>query len=200
MNSRTRGQASERDLASCDIALKEWAIVCDAIRRGKQLLLFRTGGIEEASGGFELLHRNFWLFPTRFHQTEGLVRQDVLGESKITETDDIGMIPIRDLCRVHSIFQIIDSRKLGQFAAWHILADEVLQERFEYRTPGLFLIVLRAFQSRDIHWITPKASYDGCRSWVELEQQLSLDDLVPVISDEEFERNLNSIENILTKA
>jgi len=45
-------------------ALKEWAIVCKAIEDGKQVLLFRKGGIMEYRNGFELKHKVFFLFPT----------------------------------------------------------------------------------------------------------------------------------------
>ena len=49
-------------------ALKEWAIVCQALADGRQLLLIRKGGIEEVKEGFQVTHRDFWLFPTYVHQ------------------------------------------------------------------------------------------------------------------------------------
>ncbi len=57
-------------------ALKEWAIVCKAIEDGKQVLLFRKGGIMEYRNGFELKHKNFFLFPTFEHQSIDSIRNE----------------------------------------------------------------------------------------------------------------------------
>ncbi len=50
-------------------AFKEWAIVCEALGGGRQSLILRKGGIAEGRDGFAFLHREFFLFPTRFHET-----------------------------------------------------------------------------------------------------------------------------------
>ena len=57
-------------------ALKEWAIVCKAAEDGKQVLLFRKGGIMEYRNGFELKHKNFFLFPTFEHQSMESIREE----------------------------------------------------------------------------------------------------------------------------
>src|ERR687889_2309993 len=51
------------------IALKEWAIVCKALEKGKQMLLLRKGGIMEYRKGFEVKHNEFLLYPTFEHQS-----------------------------------------------------------------------------------------------------------------------------------
>ena len=56
--------------------LKEWAIVCKAAEEGKQVLLFRKGGIMEYRNGFELKHKNFFLFPTFEHQSMDSIRNE----------------------------------------------------------------------------------------------------------------------------
>src|SRR5215210_1214452 len=57
-------------------ALKEWAIICKAAEDGKQVLLFRKGGIMEYRNGFELKHKNFFLFPTFEHQSLDSIRDE----------------------------------------------------------------------------------------------------------------------------
>ena len=49
-------------------ALKEWAIVVDALIRGEQIIVLRKGGISEGPGGFKVDQPEFLLFPTLFHQ------------------------------------------------------------------------------------------------------------------------------------
>jgi hypothetical protein len=54
---------------SSNIAFKEWAVVVDALGRGEQVLILRKGGIREQRGEFQADHHEFWLFPTRYHET-----------------------------------------------------------------------------------------------------------------------------------
>src|SRR5260370_26878561 len=49
-------------------AIKEWAVVCQALARGKQAVILRKGGIAEAYGEFTIEHKHFSLYPTYFHQ------------------------------------------------------------------------------------------------------------------------------------
>ena len=48
-------------------ALKEWAVTCEALARGSQVLVLRKGGIGEKR--FELPHARFYLFPTSVSYT-----------------------------------------------------------------------------------------------------------------------------------
>src|SRR6187399_1619699 len=52
----------------CNIAFKEWAAVCEALAAGRQTIILRKGGIHEGREGFRVEHRQFWLYPTNFHQ------------------------------------------------------------------------------------------------------------------------------------
>ena len=47
---------------------KEWAIVCEALGRGEQTVIVRKGGIAEGRDGFSFREREFYLFPTFFHE------------------------------------------------------------------------------------------------------------------------------------
>lgn len=48
-------------------ALKEWAVVVDALGSGQQIILLRKGGLREGPGGFAVAQPEFLLFPTLFH-------------------------------------------------------------------------------------------------------------------------------------
>ncbi|MEL7089128.1 MAG: DUF1802 family protein [Planctomycetota bacterium] len=53
-----------------DIALKEWACVCDLLLEGKTCLLLRKGGVHEydGPGRFKLEYDRFALFPAWEHE------------------------------------------------------------------------------------------------------------------------------------
>ena len=60
--------------AICQMALKEWAVTCQALARGEQVLLLRKGGIHEDSKDFRVIHREFLLYPTYEHQKRELLQ------------------------------------------------------------------------------------------------------------------------------
>ena len=64
----------------CSTALKEWALVGQALLRGEQLVLIRKGGlIEPGSSGFTVRSPVFLFYPTFEHQTVNYVREPFRG-------------------------------------------------------------------------------------------------------------------------
>lgn len=165
--------------ASSNVALKEWAVVCEAIRRGRQSLLFRTGGISEQNGRFEMKHPCFWLFPTRFHQAAELISADFAGElTSHPKKSQANQLPIDLFCTVKTVNFIDNIEKLSLLRDRHVLSEEVLRQRFEYRSPGLYVISFDAYPQEEVQWIDPETVYDGCHSWVELSE------ILPIINRE----------------
>src|SRR5437870_4262401 len=62
--------------SAMNVALKEWAVVCQALSTGRQIILLRKGGISESTGGFELENREFLLFPTYLHQNVDMLKSE----------------------------------------------------------------------------------------------------------------------------
>ena len=55
---------SSSSIATVTAALKEWAVVCQALEEGRKVLLLRKGGIMEYREGFQVKHNSFMLYPT----------------------------------------------------------------------------------------------------------------------------------------
>ena len=70
-------------LVQHDRAFKEWAVACDALRDGRQILLIRKGGIREEGGVFTMTDREFFLMPTFEHQNSSLLQSHVLPEYEL---------------------------------------------------------------------------------------------------------------------
>ena len=64
-------------MGNTNTALKEWAVITQALDRGDQLLILRKGGIKEQKKQFVLEKEDFLLYPTYEHQ-----RQDLLKDSR----------------------------------------------------------------------------------------------------------------------
>src|SRR6476469_8131766 len=62
VGARTTPMSEERT------ALKEWAVLCDALADVEIVALVRKGGIREQRAGFAVRHDRFLLYPTWFHE------------------------------------------------------------------------------------------------------------------------------------
>jgi len=170
-------------------ALKEWAIVCQALEDGRQTLLIRKGGIQEVKDGFEVTHRNFWLFPTYVHQKATDLAPTVHAEFKAIQAagPPPGILPIRLYAEVQDVVRVGDLERLRHLADQHVLSWDCVAARFHYRNkPGVHLLVVRIYRRPEAFLLPQKTWYDGCVSWVDLDHTIDPDGCRPVLSDAEF--------------
>ena len=170
-------------------ALKEWAIVCQALADGRQTLLIRKGGIQEIKDGFEVTHRNFWLFPTYVHQKVTDLVPTVHEEFRSVQTAEPppGTLSIGLYATVEDVIRVTDLDRLRGLADQHILSWECVAGRFHYRNkPGVHVLVVRVYRRPEPLLLPQKAWYDGCVSWVDLDQAIGPDGCTPILSDAEF--------------
>lgn len=167
------------------VGFKEWALVCAALGRGEQSILLRKGGIAEGRAGFSFLHREFFLFPTFFHEQTVKVRK---AEAFLPEARD-GEIELQFFARLEATAVITDWETASLLEPWHILQSEVVRERFAYDSaPGIHVAFVRVFRLEPIWTVPDRPTYGGCRSWVKLPARPAGLEFVPVLSDEEQER------------
>jgi hypothetical protein len=147
------------------VGFKEWAIVCDALGRGEQRVIIRKGGIAEGRDGFSFRHREFFLFPTFFHEQVERTRL----ENVTIPAHAADEIEIRYFARIESAKLITDWWEAEALAPLHVLKPDVVRERFGYGdSAGLHVAWVRVFRLEPF-WILPnQKSYAGCRSWVKL--------------------------------
>jgi len=163
------------------IALKEWAIVTEALRRGTQRILLRKGGISEGPGGFQIEHGEFWLYPTQFHQTSDQIRVELADQLPSIPVPPMGQVPLDVYAVVTGVEFCRDETEVLARVPEQILSAETVRERFHYRTPGLYVVTLDVFVCDAIHWIEERPEYAGCRSWVPLSEEIPTDGLHAVV-------------------
>ena len=177
-------------------ALKEWAIVCKAIEDGKQVLLFRKGGIMEYRNGFELKHKVFFLFPTFEHQSIDSIQNEYREELEVLKqqqqqqkdntqslnqndnntsneknskvTQDI--INISTLVEITHFIEINDISKLEKLEKYHIWNLDYVKMRFNYNPKKpLYLLMLRAYKLNEPIEIQNSPEWSGCKSWIQFD-------------------------------
>jgi len=123
------------------IGFKEWSLVCNALGHGTQSVILRKGGIAEGREGFSFRRREFFLFPTFFHEQIAKVR--------IAATDipvPGKTIAIRSYAKVERAARINSLAIAEALAPLHILVPEAVRERFGCKGGGLNVAFVGAFE------------------------------------------------------
>lgn len=182
------------------IAFKEWAVVIDALGHGKQILILRKGGIAEGRGGFQLEHEEFLLYPTLFHQQ----RESVTAEAQARFDELRPTLPPPEIVRIEFFARVVESRRLEclsqaeSLRGQHCWRDDVIANRFDWgRERNIFAIALRVERLALPVEFPVLPSYAGCKSWIELEKDVSTTGSHAVLSPIEFDQKLNRLKSAL---
>jgi hypothetical protein len=172
----------------CSVGFKEWSVICAALAAGRQSLILRKGGIHEGHDGFRVAHDRFWLYPTQYHQAA----QSVTSDAGPFLSAAAGLVPPAGRVRlglVATVEQVLEIKSLAAIeplGPFHIWSFETALQRFHYREPGLFGLIVRVYKSENEVEIAEEPRFAGCRSWVEFGEALPITGAEPVLSDQAF--------------
>jgi hypothetical protein len=170
-------------------------VICAALAEGRQTLILRKGGIHEGHGGFQVEHREFWLFPTYVHQDEAGVIGDArpLLDRARRERPPDDVVRISHYAVVEQAIEIREPAVAVNLAGHHIWSAHTVEMRFHYRRPGLYVLAVRVYRVPQQFELPNSEYFAGCRSWVELPMDLPTAGLQPVLDDEEAARRSAAI-------
>jgi hypothetical protein len=180
-------------------ALKEWAVTCEALAAGEQVVILRKGGIGEKR--FELPHRAFFLFPTYAHQRPDLVQPDAASRhgDALGRREDPDRLPLSLWCEIHESFPIRDPEALGAIGDLQILTADYAEERLRWRrTQPLWAVVLRAWRATDPPVLEVGPEHGGCVSWVEVPATIALGPREAALNDDDFAAAAARVSHALT--
>ncbi|MCF6312651.1 MAG: DUF1802 family protein [Verrucomicrobiales bacterium] len=185
------------------VAFKEWKSVCDQLGRGGQTVILRKGGIAEGKEGFLWKHKQFYLFPTAYHNHREQLKVSLPEGDAAFEKREDGKIEIRLLAKIVFSADIDDLAFAKQLADFHVWKDEVIEQRFDYsENKGIRLALLRVYCLPEPWILEDRPAFGGCRSWLDLpngnEEQAA--QMEPVLSDDEFSKQKNQLESLLQDA
>jgi hypothetical protein len=178
---------------SCSVGFKEWQGVCDALAAGRQSVLLRKGGIEEGPGGFAPEHPAFWLYPTRVHQAEQGLKPGAAGGGVAAGSWDAGSVRLGTFAVVAVTARVGRPESLDALDGLHVWTPETVRRRFDYRSPGLWVLGVRVFVRAEPAVLPVTPEHAGCKTWVLLDPPASTDGLTPVLDDHAFTRELSRL-------
>jgi hypothetical protein len=139
-------------------------------------------------------HQRFLLFPTLFHQQ----RESVIPAAQARYDQIAPLFPPPDRLRLEWFAEVAAARQLhspaqaGALRGQHVWRDEVIAQRFDWgKDKSIFALAARVFRLPQTIELPLLPAYGGCKSWVELGQDISTDGAEPVLTNSAFEAGLN---------
>jgi hypothetical protein len=184
----------------CQIALKEWAVTVHSLAQGQQVLLLRKGGIHEEGKDFRVIHPEFLLYPTYEHQREDLLKaaHQLTLRRLLSDAPRGAAITFTHWARAEEIVEVSDQDQVDDLSPHHIWTDEYAQSRLRWKpTLPLSVLLLRVYRMEQPVTVPFIPEYGGCTSWVEVIPTISLGNLQPVLTDREFQLQVDAIKGSL---
>lgn len=165
-------------------ALKEWAVLVDAMARGDIVAMVRKGGIREQRAGFSVRHDRFLLYPTFFHEKVADLspRFVPLLDRAHADRPLEGTLRLAYVADVVGVWKVQSLEPLRRIELLHGLAWSAVQSRFHYRdNPGVQVVAVRVSRLPSPAEVPEARRYQGCVSWVALDAPIDVAGAVPVI-------------------
>lgn len=182
------------------VALKEWAVLVDAMARGDLIAMIRKGGIREHRAGFDVRHDRFLLYPTFFHEklNELALRFHATLEAAHATRPPDGMIELRYVASVAAVWQVTELERLRAIESAHGLTWGAVSSRFNYRDdPRVHVVAVRVAKLPAVATLPEVRRYTGCVSWVKLDEDVDVAGAQPVLDDASFEERIAMLQSVL---
>ncbi|MEA5571385.1 DUF1802 family protein [Calothrix sp. UHCC 0171] len=187
------------ELTSTCHALKEWAIAIQALETGNTIMLLRKGGIHERGGVFQVAHEQVLLYPTYEHQQPFLLKPEYANRvCPVTSGWHPETIKISSFAQITDVLPISDEDVVNQLLPFHIWNDNFICDRLKWKaSQPLFILLLRTYKLCHVEEIPYKEKYGGCKSWIDLERTINLQNSQPVLSDSEYSNMVINIRTVV---
>ena len=169
-------------------ALKEWAVAVRALERGETALVVRKGGIREKA--FAVPQTRFLLLPGYEHQRPELLKDKYRGlMDGIPDLADDGPLRFSSFAEVEGAYEISEAEGLSALDPHHMWTPEYTESRFKWRPKKpLTVLVLRTYLLSETVELPYRDEYGGCKSWIELQERVSVEGARAALSDENFDK------------
>ncbi|MCY7279084.1 MAG: DUF1802 family protein, partial [Phormidesmis sp. CAN_BIN44] len=187
-------------MANLSHALKEWAIAVDALEKGRTIVLLRKGGIRE-QGRFTIAQNQVLLYPTYEHQQPHLLKDDYQSQVQpVSSGWHPDQVQIGSVADITHIFQVSEAAVLDALLPFHIWNSQFAAERFQWKPKLPLYVLLLRVSKLPPQIIAYQAGYGGCRSWIDLEVAIDLDNATPVLSDQVYSDQVEKIQKIVSNS
>ncbi len=154
----------------------------------------------EGGGGFEVEQKEFLLFPTLFHQQ----RESVLPEGQTRFDEIMPLMPEPSVVRLQGFARVVDWHRLDSLTAarglhgLHLWREEVIEKRFDWsQDKHIHVMAVRVFRLPAPVEVPMREAYGGCKSWIELAEDISPVGAQAVLEENAFAAQLQRFRKAL---
>jgi hypothetical protein len=186
-------------LTTTSHALKEWAVVVNALESGQTIMLLRKGGIHEKGGHFTVSHEQVLLYPTYEHQQSFMLKAEYADlVHPVTSGWHPETIRIGSWAKITDILPVADESIVSDLLPFHIWNEYFISDRLKWKPhQPLYILLLRTYKLPQEQYIGYLRKYSGCKSWIDLDQQVDLQGSEPVLSDDVYSQLIDTIRRII---
>ncbi|CAD5921173.1 hypothetical protein PCC7805_00678 [Planktothrix agardhii] len=183
-------------------ALKEWDIAIQALEMGETIMLLRKGGIREQGGKFKVDHDKILLYPTFEHQKPTLLKPEyanlVQPVASGWHPETVKISSFAEITNILSWNNAQDESLINSLIKYHIWNQAFVRDRLQFEPDQpLYILLLRTYKLEKVYNIAYHPSYGGCRSWIDLKETISLENMVPILMQEDYDQQVSTIDQIL---
>ena len=175
-------------------ALKEWAIAVSALQQGQTIMLLRKGGIREGKQ-FQIKHHKVWLYPTYEHQKPQLLKPKYSGlVTEVTSGWHPVTVNIQSYGEITHTFTVNNLETLEQLEPYHVWNRQMVSDRFNWKPQKpIQILLIRVFNLPQPVPIPYHQSYGGCKSWIDLQKAISIQNSQPALEDNIYQQQVTKI-------
>ena len=108
------------------------------------------------------------------------------------------LLPPPEFARLEFFAQVAEAQELQSLSAaealrgQHCWRDEVIAQRFDWgKAKNIFALAVRVFRLPNPIELPVSPRYGGCKSWLELEQDIPIAGATPVLTQPVFDQKLS---------
>ncbi|MBE8986575.1 DUF1802 family protein [Nostoc sp. LEGE 12450] len=180
-------------------ALKEWAVAVNALESGKTIMLLRKGGIHERNGNFQVAHKQILLYPTYEHQQAFMLKSEYANRVyPVTSGWHPETVRIGSWAEITDILPVSDEFLVNALLPFHIWNEHFISDRLKWKPrQPLYILLLRTYKLTQDQEIPYHPKYGGCKSWIDLDQSINLQETTPALSDFAYTQLVQTIRGIV---
>ncbi len=181
-------------------ALKEWAVLVEAMARGDIIAMVRKGGLRETRAGFVVRHEQFLFYPTFFHENVGDLAprfHPMLGLAQERRPPE-GRVRLTHIAERVAVWKVVNPALLLLVEHEHGLSAAAVLSRFHYRgQPHVRIVAARMLVLPRAVEIPDALRYGGCVSWLELDAEVDVAGARPVVAESQLRDRVAALEAVL---
>jgi hypothetical protein len=180
-------------------ALKEWSVAVNSLESGQTIMLLRKGGIHEQGGRFTVAQEQVLLYPTYEHQQSFMLKAEYADlVYPVTSGWHPETIRIGSWAEITDILPVADESIVSKLLPFHIWNEYFISDRLKWKArQPLYILLLRTYKLPQVQYIPYLPEYGGCKSWIDLDQQVRLEGSQAVLSDDVYGELVDKIRGII---